>query len=387
MIIDDKQTMTKRFLTIVSLMAALNAPAFTYTTTDLLLVLRKDGLNDVVFNLGNASNYLGLANGTTFAVTNWNANAAKTNYANSFSGVKWILMASTAPGLLTTQRRTWLSCADGAVNVTDIAGASQGFQSAKIRVVGDTGVKDLSNTTNVFVISSTAEGSYTYACSSAGADLATLGGTAAFQVEQDIPGTNRFFELKINNTYPPATQPGVFTMTSLGVLTFTSGTGGVAALPPQITQHPVSQTVRTGTNVSLAVVATGTPPLTYQWRLFGTNLPGQMATNLVLNNVTPAYAGSYTVVVSGSGSVTSSVAQLRVLAAPATVPASLAKANGQFGFSITSYTNLNYTLEYVTGIGNSWSNASATVPGTGNAINLQDSLATNSMRLYRIRVD
>ena len=373
------------------LIAALNAPAFTYTNTDLLLVFRKDGLNDVVFNLGNVSNYLGLADGTTFAVPNWNASAAKTNYANSFSGVKWILMASTPPGLSpVTARRAWLSCAEATAIPTDIAGQKQGNQSSKIRAVGDNATKDIANTTNVFVVSSTADTSYTYVCSGGGADLIpVLAGTSDFQVEQGIPGTNRFFELKVTTTvpYPSASQPGSFTMTSAGVLTFTAGIGSVAALPPQITQQPLSQTVRTGSDAAFTVTATGTPPLTYQWRFFGTNLIGQTATNLVLTNVTPANAGNYTVVVSGSGSITSSVAQLRVLAPPATVPMSLARASTQFSLAVASYTNVNYTLEYVTAIGNSWSNASATVPGTGGAISLQDSLATNSMRFYRIRVE
>jgi hypothetical protein len=39
------------------------ACAFTYTNTDLLLIFRQDGFNDVEFNLGTVSNFLGQADG------------------------------------------------------------------------------------------------------------------------------------------------------------------------------------------------------------------------------------------------------------------------------------------------------------------------------------
>ena len=53
---------------------ARSVTAFTYSDTDLLLVFRKTGNADVLFNLGSISNYLGQANGTTSAITNWDFN-------------------------------------------------------------------------------------------------------------------------------------------------------------------------------------------------------------------------------------------------------------------------------------------------------------------------
>jgi hypothetical protein len=83
--------------------------------------------------------------------------------------------------------------------------------------------------------------------------------------------------------------------------------------PPTITTHPQSQTVTAGANVTFTVVATGTPPLSYQWRKDGQDLAGATAASLVLNNVQPSHAGTYTVRVSNStGAVTSNPATLTV---------------------------------------------------------------------------
>ncbi|MGD0263190.1 MAG: immunoglobulin domain-containing protein, partial [Verrucomicrobiota bacterium] len=99
---------------------------------------------------------------------------------------------------------------------------------------------------------------------------------------------------------------------------------------PTITAQPVSQGAVAGTNVTLAVAASGTSPLSYQWLFNGANLAegGQFSgtTNsmLTINFVLPANAGSYSVVVTNLvGAVTSAVATLTVspptgcLAAPA----------------------------------------------------------------------
>ena len=82
---------------------------------------------------------------------------------------------------------------------------------------------------------------------------------------------------------------------------------------PTITTQPVSQTVRAGDNASFSVVATGTAPLTYQWRKNGSSITGATSATLTLNNVTTNNAGSYAVRVSNSaGSVTSAAATLTV---------------------------------------------------------------------------
>jgi len=90
---------------------------------------------------------------------------------------------------------------------------------------------------------------------------------------------------------------------------------------PAITTQPVSQAVNAGSNVTFSVVASGSAPLAYQWKLNGVNLSGATSSALALTNVQSANAGSYTVSVSNSaGSVVSNAATL-VVNAVATAPA------------------------------------------------------------------
>ncbi|MEO8426498.1 MAG: FG-GAP-like repeat-containing protein [Verrucomicrobiota bacterium] len=94
--------------------------------------------------------------------------------------------------------------------------------------------------------------------------------------------------------------------------------------PPEIVVQPLSQSVALGAAVSFVVVATGTPPLSYQWRINGTNWNGRTQPTLVISNVTDADAGSWTVVVSNAlGSVTSAAAELSVVTTPPVVSSAI----------------------------------------------------------------
>ncbi|MBI2924123.1 MAG: SUMF1/EgtB/PvdO family nonheme iron enzyme [Verrucomicrobia bacterium] len=84
-----------------------------------------------------------------------------------------------------------------------------------------------------------------------------------------------------------------------------------------ITTQPVSQTVNAGQNASFTVTATGTAPLSYQWRKNGVNISGATSATLTLNSVGAGNSGAYSVVVSSpQGSATSANATLAVLANP-----------------------------------------------------------------------
>ena len=78
------------------------------------------------------------------------------------------------------------------------------------------------------------------------------------------------------------------------------------AVPPAITSQPQPQSRTVGQSVSFSVSATGTAPLSYQWRKDGSNIPG--ATNLIyaLSNIGTNAAGSYLVVVTNVGGVVTS---------------------------------------------------------------------------------
>jgi hypothetical protein len=82
-------------------------------------------------------------------------------------------------------------------------------------------------------------------------------------------------------------------------------------LPPVIMTQPVSQGVDAGAIVALVAGVDGTPPLAWQWRFHGTNLPGATVPPLILSNFTAGLAGPYSVVVANAaGAVTSAVANL-----------------------------------------------------------------------------
>ncbi len=105
--------------------------------------------------------------------------------------------------------------------------------------------------------------------------------------------------------------------------------GGCTA--PSITTNPSNMTVCSGGSVTFNVAATGTAPLSYQWRKNGTNISGATSTSLTFNPVVTGDAGSYDCVVTNScGSATSSAATLTVNVAPSitTQPASLTRCVG-----------------------------------------------------------
>src|SRR5437867_12926832 len=83
---------------------------------------------------------------------------------------------------------------------------------------------------------------------------------------------------------------------------------------PLITQEPTNQIKYVNTTTSFSVVATGAPPVTYQWRFNAADLPGKTDVSLVLSNAQFTNAGPYSVVVTDTGgSTTSQVAWLSVL--------------------------------------------------------------------------
>lgn len=91
---------------------------------------------------------------------------------------------------------------------------------------------------------------------------------------------------------------------------FASAQGNVA---PVLLAQPESQSAATGGSASFSLQAEGAPPLRYQWRLNGTNLPKATNLTLSISNVGLFNAGPYAVVVSNSfGAVTSAVAFLTV---------------------------------------------------------------------------
>jgi len=71
-----------------------------------------------------------------------------------------------------------------------------------------------------------------------------------------------------------------------------------------------------GSNIVFSVLARGSPPLQYQWRLNGVDLPGRTSPTLALSNVQIADDGQYDVVVSNPITTVTASARLDILVRP-----------------------------------------------------------------------
>ncbi|HEY1108671.1 MAG TPA: hypothetical protein VGE76_08570, partial [Opitutaceae bacterium] len=90
-------------------------------------------------------------------------------------------------------------------------------------------------------------------------------------------------------------------------------TVSVAHAIPSISQQPQAINTLAGRSATFTVAATGSGPLTYQWRFNGFNLPGQTSATLAIPSVSQADFGAFDAVISdGTGSVTSAAVELRV---------------------------------------------------------------------------
>ncbi len=106
---------------------------------------------------------------------------------------------------------------------------------------------------------------------------------------------------------------------------YTAGHSGkcFAPTPPVITAQPTNQTVVAGNNVTMTVVASGTPPLSYQWVCNGTNIYNATNATLLLTNVQLTQAGSYVAQVSNIVGSTNSVTAVLTVNPPPEPPIGL----------------------------------------------------------------
>jgi len=211
----------------LALLATLPARAWTYTNGDLLLIFR-DGHNNVEFDLGSVTNFLGHTNGYTTPVTGWNPNIVNATFP-SLSGVKVVLLASS--GQTDPNPTAWLSSAEP--NTTAYTVSAQGW-SRFYGIVSALGTRPLfygvpAAETNAYALASSSLASYDYivsgGTSSGTLALPLLGGNAPFTVEQAIPGLLDFWSIQPSsaNPKPPDHLVGTFYLTSGGVLTFVAG--------------------------------------------------------------------------------------------------------------------------------------------------------------------
>ena len=160
-------------------------------------------------------------------------------------------------------------------------------------------------------------GSFTNIGGTAIANLAMVNGDGTFQnsiqLGTGLDGTAQF-------AFADATRSAVFVcgaQTSLNgtpvprIFRLNAAPAGGTSLPLQILSLSPSQAVPAGASHQLAVVATGSGSLAYQWRKDGVGLAGEVSSQLFFPNVQVPQTGSYTVVVTdNANSITSSVVNI-----------------------------------------------------------------------------
>jgi hypothetical protein len=118
------------------------------------------------------------------------------------------------------------------------------------------------------------------------------------------------------------------------------------SLAPVILNPLTNQVAVVGQTAAFSVVAGGTGPLKYQWKLNGVNLATATNAVLTLNNVTAQQAGAYSVSVSNSAGLTNSpAAALIVYPTVAANLTSAVKSNGQFTFNVSGVPTYKYIVQ------------------------------------------
>ena len=154
-------------------------------------------------------------------------------------------------------------------------------------------------------------------------------------------------------------------------------TVNAAPVAPSITTQPASQSVTAGQTASFSVAATGTTPLSYQWRKNGTAISGATSSSYTTPATTSADNGAqFTVAVTNTaGSVTSNAATLTVNPAPApgiqVSPASINFGNTVVGSSFSQVliiTNTGTSTLSITQVAQS--GAAFTVSGFSLSLNV-----------------
>ncbi|MGC4072552.1 MAG: pectinesterase family protein [Nibricoccus sp.] len=296
---------------------------------------------------------------TTFDyfVLRWNGNAVCTTITLKNVKVVYGAAAVAAPAITTQpSSQTVNAGANASFNVV-ATGTGLSYQWYKDTVLIGGATTDTLSLTNV---QATAAGSYTVVVTNSGGNVTSSAATLTVNTPPSITtqpsgqtvtaGASASFSVVASGTAPltyqwkkggvdiggatsatytiPTTVTGdsgsytVVVTNSVSSVTSSAAvlTVNAAAVAPSITTQPANQTVTAGASASFSVVASGTAPITYQWKKGGVDIGGATSSTYTIASTVTGDAGSYTVVVTNSvSSVTSSAATLTVNAGSAPV--------------------------------------------------------------------
>jgi hypothetical protein len=300
-----KRTFQFSLLALASL-STLPARAWTYQDGDLLLIFRESAIpatypspnNDVEFDLGSVTNFLGKPDGYTAPVTGWNLSQVQAAFGSDLTGVSVVLVAATSPTNASPTayfsaalpQSFWLNGVEPYNTAYNVSPSVwQGYWT-KINAIG--------TRPKLYLPASQQTASYSFPPSSilsydrivssdnyvkSGAQntinadwLPQFGGAAPFTVEGVAPGSFGLLAVAASTAAVKPTDAyiGTFTIDSAGNLTFVAG-------PPQpvitgITQAGGASTVSftTGVSGNYALAYTNNLGGSANWPAVGGSLVG-----------------------------------------------------------------------------------------------------------------
>ena len=150
---------------------------------------------------------------------------------------------------------------------------------------------------------------------------------------------------------------------------------------PQVINAPSSVSVTVGGTASFTVGASGTAPLSYQWRKSGLPLAGATSATLTLNLVQPVQAGLYDVVVTNAfGAVTSSPPAVLSVGAPP----SITFASG--GPTLSPGGSVTLAVPFAAGTSYQWQSNGTNVTGAVGAALTITNATLNNVGRYTVQV-
>ncbi len=244
--------------------------------------------------------------------------------------------------------------ADGSKISVELRGTGSGQNTTVAPAISSqpASAKIAAGQTATFRIAATGTAPLTYQWRKNGAAISGATSSTYTTPAATTADNNAQFTVAVSNTAGNATS-------NAAVLTVTSAT-----LAPAITTQPASQTVAAGKSASFAVAATGTAPLTYQWRKNGSAISGATSSTYTTPAATTADNNAqFTVAVSNAaGKATSNAAILTVSASALLLNSS--KSSLSFGnVNVSSNSTQTVTLTNAGSSGITISNV--TVSGAG----------------------
>jgi hypothetical protein len=273
----------KKLIPILTAIAAsVAAPAMkaaTYSDQDVLLIFRANGYNDVEYDLGSVSQFLGHSNGYQAVVTGWSADVVSGQFALDGGLAQFGLLAVTSDQ--DANPRAWLTDDQPLVSVTDVTQSK--WEVGLYGIIEAIGVgiatdPDAPAGTNYDVVSPSSSYSFDFITSNRGQSAALipfLGGGSGlkFGATAAVPGTVLFYEVDPSSapTKPAGTLVGSFSLSAAGTLEFQAG--------PLLSAAPITSV--SNSNGTSAVTFSSSRAVKYRLR-YATQLGGSPQTWAIL---------------------------------------------------------------------------------------------------------